>query len=79
MSKDSEFNAWRVTYQSGDQAARVAYDSMLAMQQDFNDAINFALDYAGTSATDFLSLWREGCWEEIQENWPEFKLPSIAK
>lgn len=46
------------------------------MQRDFNDAINFAI--ADSEARAFLAAWREGDWETLREEWPEFKLPSSA-
>lgn len=45
------------------------------MQDDFNAAINFALDEAGSEGLTFLNLWREGCFPEIREQFPEFKGP----
>ncbi len=44
------------------------------MQQAFNNAINFAIDTCDsyTGGIDFLTLWREGCWPEIREGFPEF-------
>lgn len=47
------------------------------MQQDFNDAINFAITDDEPRA--FLMAWREGDWETLRNEWPDFKLPSIAK
>lgn len=41
---------------------------------EFNKAINFALDEVGIEGTTFLALWREGAWEEIAKNWPEFEI-----
>lgn len=42
------------------------------MSVEFNAAINYALDKAGPEGLTFLSLWREGAWDEIRENWPDF-------
>jgi hypothetical protein len=41
----------------------------------FMAAINFAADHAGLEANLFLQMWREGCWQEIQSEFPEFKGP----
>ena len=48
------------------------------MQQQFNAAIDFAVGKAGLEAGTFLSLWREGAWPEIREEFPEFKGPFPA-
>ncbi len=42
---------------------------------EFNAAINFALDEAGIEGLTFLSLWREGAWDEVAREFPEFKMP----
>lgn len=34
-------------------------------------AITFALDHCDFP-TDFLETWRDGCWSEIEEAYPEF-------
>lgn len=40
------------------------------------EAINFALDhtplFAPIIARDFLTTWREGAWNEIEQAYPEF-------
>jgi hypothetical protein len=41
----------------------------------FNDAINFAL-LSGLDGLLFLELWREGNWEAIEQEFPEFDLSS---
>jgi len=43
--------------------------------QEFMAAINFAIDEAEENASIFLQLWREGCWDEIQRDFPSFKGP----
>ena len=47
------------------------------MQEEFNAAINFAIDGAGWGRDGilFLRLWREGAWDEIAEEFPEFNGP----
>jgi hypothetical protein len=47
----------------------------MSMQEEFNAAINFALDKAGPEGLVFLHLWREGCFPEIQKEFPEFEGP----
>lgn len=42
------------------------------MSEEFNAAIDYALDKAESEGLSFLSLWREGAWDEIRENWPDF-------
>lgn len=42
-------------------------------KDEFNAAINFTLDTNG--GLDFLELWREGSWPEIEAQFPEFKKP----
>lgn len=44
-------------------------------RQQFMAAINFAVDQAGPDAVLFLRLWRDGCWPEIQSEFPEFDGP----
>ena len=50
------------------------HDQAAAMQIAFNNAVNFAIDDCDTNTggIDFLTLWREGCWSEIREDFPEF-------
>ena len=45
------------------------------MQKEFNAAINFAIDKAGFGGIEFLEMWREGAWDEISSEFPEFKGP----
>jgi len=40
----------------------------------FNAAIDFAIELGAEGAT-FLHLWREGAWDELREDFPEFKGP----
>ena len=47
---------------------------MADSSQAFNDAINFALDSAGRDGLLFLRFWREGDWEAIKDEFPEFEL-----
>lgn len=44
----------------------------------FNAAINFALDEADGEGLLFLRLWREGDWESIAEEFPEFDLATTG-
>jgi hypothetical protein len=39
--------------------------------KEFNRAINFALECDG--GLDFLRLWREGCFPEIEKEWQDWK------
>jgi hypothetical protein len=48
------------------------------VSRDFNAVINFALDKAGVEGLTFLALWREGAWDEINREWPEFKTPDAV-
>lgn len=41
--------------------------------EDFNAAINFAVDQAGYEAATFLRSWREGDWARLDDEWPEWK------
>lgn len=46
------------------------------MQQCFNDAINFALKIGNEYPADcvwFLNLWREGEWDKLKKEYPEYK------
>lgn len=45
----------------------------------YNEAINFAVDYAKDTAAVFLNMWREGDWDGIKKEYPDFDLTSIAK
>lgn len=47
--------------------------------REFNEAINYAIDTAGIDAGLFLSLWREGAWDEIARDFPDFQLPLQAQ
>jgi hypothetical protein len=46
----------------------------------FNSAINFALDESedASSAMCFLSMWREGDWEGISKEFPDFDMSATA-
>lgn len=39
--------------------------------EDFNLALNFALDVAD-EGIDFLRVWREGGWSTLDREWPEW-------
>jgi len=45
----------------------------------FNAAINFALDEADGDGLLFLRLWREGDWESIAREFPEFDLETTGQ
>lgn len=45
------------------------------VRKEFIAAINFSADHSGLEASQFLQLWREGCWPEIRLEFPEFKGP----
>lgn len=47
-------------------------------QSAFNAAINFALDRAGPEGLTFLRTWREGDFDAIAREWPDFDLSSVA-
>lgn len=49
------------------------------VQEDFNSAINFALDEAEGNGITFLRLWREGDWESIERVFPEFEISDSLK
>ena len=40
----------------------------------YNSAIEFALEEADGDMHYFLTLWMEGCWPEIKEEFPRFDL-----
>ena len=42
------------------------------VRQAFNLAINFALDRDTDEGLEFLRSWREGDWQSIRDEWPEF-------
>jgi hypothetical protein len=44
--------------------------------QPFNDALNYALDNCDGWGREFLLAWREGDWELIQQEWPDFGIDS---
>ncbi len=50
--------------------AALSYSSM----ESLNKAIDFALDKAGTEGLAFLREWREGNYEAIAREFPEFEL-----
>lgn len=39
---------------------------------DPTEAINFALDQRSHWGFDFLSCWRDGAWDEIEQAYPEY-------
>ncbi|WP_305910506.1 hypothetical protein Q9L42_020355 (plasmid) [Methylomarinum sp. Ch1-1] len=49
------------------------------IENEFNAAINFALDEAGFDGLLFLRLWREGAWDAIEKDFPEFKISDALK
>ncbi len=61
--------------------ASKAIDAFLRKDQElsdafrcFNAAINFTLEKAGPEGLLFLGLWREGNWEGIAKEFPEFDI-----
>lgn len=42
--------------------------------EDFNAAIDFAIEDIGGGAVTFLLMWREGNWPGIHLEFPEFKI-----
>jgi len=50
----------------------------MSMQNDFNAAINFAIDEADDCKL-FLEAWCEGDWETLEREWPEFKVSDELK
>ncbi len=49
------------------------------MENDFNAAINYALDPSTNEGLLFLRCWREGDWTSIEEEWPRFKISDALK
>jgi len=49
-----------------------------AVQDAFNSAINFAVDEAGPEGLTFLRLWREGDFQAIAHEFPEFDTAQAA-
>lgn len=49
------------------------------MQDDYNAAINYALDEDHNEGILFLQLWREGDWESIDNEFPEFKISNTLR
>ena len=45
----------------------------------FNAAINFALEDAGPEGLTFLSMWWEGQWDEIDDEFPAFDTKEARK
>jgi len=45
------------------------------MRQDFNDAIDFAI--LDDEPAAFLTAWREGDWEGLRKEWPEFEISEV--
>lgn len=43
----------------------------------FNAAINYAIDEAKEHGTLFLSMWREGDWDGIRKEFPDFDLSTV--
>lgn len=51
---------------------------MSDIDRAFNAAINFALDECLEDGLLFLSMWREGDWNGISEEFPLFDLGTAA-
>jgi hypothetical protein len=73
----------RLSHSSMD--ASKAIDAFLRKDQElsdafrcFNAAINFALDHADSEGLLFLGLWREGNWEAIAREFPEFDIQNTG-
>lgn len=49
-----------------------------ATRRAFSAAIDFAID-EGLDASEFLLCWREGDWQAIEEDWPEFDLTTTGQ
>lgn len=50
-----------------------AHKAVASIQGAFNGAIDFAIDdYDLTGGIVFLTLWREGNWSGIRDEFPEF-------
>lgn len=49
------------------------------VEQIYNEALNFALDEIDDAddAIQFLSMWREGDWEGIRDEYPSFDLSGV--
>lgn len=39
---------------------------------DLRIAIDFTLDHAGSDGLPFLQAWRDGDWDRLRTNWPEW-------
>ena len=49
-------------------------ENTMTENEMFNAAINFALDEAEGEGLTFLRMWREGDWNGIANDFPEFDL-----
>ena len=47
----------------------------MKQNKEFNEAIDFAIQDSEPAA--FLTAWREGDWETLRNEWPEFKVPEL--
>ncbi len=48
------------------------------IRRAFNSALDFALDDCEPDeGLTFLRLWREGDWQAIARDWPEFDLSTV--
>jgi hypothetical protein len=56
--------------------AAMTPDEAEQMRRNFNSAINFAITTDDPKA--FLITWREGAWDTLREEWPDFELPPMA-
>jgi len=43
---------------------------------EWNSMLTFALSLDSCEVKDFLSMWNEGCFPEIEQYWPEWKAQS---
>ncbi|MEQ8511533.1 MAG: hypothetical protein RLN67_13835 [Algiphilus sp.] len=52
------------------------YNKIETVREAFNIAINFALDRDTDEGIEFLRSWREGDWQTLRDEWPEFDVDS---
>lgn len=56
-----------------------AFKPCNAVVKEFNRAIDYAIDDGRTEGLTFLAMWREGDWDGIRKEFPDFDVSTISQ
>jgi carbon storage regulator len=68
-----------VNQRTSSSAPAAELDDAEVASQSFNAAIDYAIDVARSDALIFLEMWREGDWESIASDFPDFDLGTTGQ